>query len=76
MRLLKLKSTLDHIPSQAAPMVPEGNMSIRKINEIEFSIPDDKQEHINPYGCEKPPLIEYEKGIPVCPDYVERDFQE
>lgn len=71
MFLLKLKkSTLDHIPSEAAPMVPEGNSRIRRINEIEFEIPDDKQDLLRPYGAPVVPLVQTEKGLPSEPQNI------
>ena len=75
MRLLKFKkeSTLDHIPSEAAPMVPVGNDRIRYINNIEFSIPDDKQEQVKPYGSSTPPLIRYERGLPSIPENIDAE---
>ena len=67
---VRRQSTLDHIPSEAAPMVPQGNDRIRRINEIEFEIPDEKQDLVHPYGTSTIPLMEYEKGLPSIPNNI------
>ena len=51
-------------------MVPQRNDRIRRINEIEFEIPDEKQDLVHPYGTSTIPLVEYEKGLPSIPENI------